>query len=308
MRKVISYLLGAIAVFIFVGILMAVGGVIALLNPPEQRLHRDSLLELHLDGIILNGDKFLEKLRKYREDNEIKGVLVQIDSPGGVVAPSQEIYAEIKRTREEFKKPVVVTALGTMASGAYYAALGADKIIVNSGSMVGSIGVIMEFANLEKLFDWAKIQRYVIKTGKFKDIGAEYRPMSEDERALLQELVNDVLAQFKAAIIDSRKVKPGFLDQYADGRIFTGQMAVKLGLVDEVGTYEDARRQLGELTGLGKDPEMFKPRDHRDFDLRGFFDEESRGPDWKGMVQELLQTELKGRPLLIWPGALGHVW
>lgn len=308
MRKVINFLLGAIVVFIFVGILMAVGGVIALLNPPEQRLRRDSLLELHLDGIILNGDKFLEKLRKYREDNDIKGVLVQIDSPGGVVAPSQEIYAELKRTREEFKKPVIVTALGTMASGAYYAALGADKIIVNSGSMVGSIGVIMEFANLEKLFDWAKIQRYVIKTGKFKDIGAEYRPMSEDERALLQELVNDVLTQFKAAIIDSRKVKPGFLDQYADGRIFTGQMAVKLGLVDEVGTYEDARRQLGELTGLGKDPEMFKPRDHHDFDLRGFFDEESRGPDWKEMMQELLHTELKGRPLLIWPGALGHVW
>src|SRR5690606_7819038 len=139
---------------------------------------------------------------KYREEDHIKAVVVQVNSPGGVVGPSQEIYSEIVRTREEYKKPVVFSCLGLAASGAYYAAAGADKFVVNPGCMVGSIGVIMQFANLEKLLSWAKIERYALKTGAFKDTGAEYRPMGAEERAMLEDLLNSVLGQFKKAIVD----------------------------------------------------------------------------------------------------------
>ena len=109
----------------------------------------------------------------------------------------------------------------------------------------------MEFVNLAKLYDWAKIDRYAITTGKFKDAGAEYQPLTSEQRALFQDLLNDVLAQFKAAIVEGRNMKPEVLDQYADGRVFTGSQAVKLGFADSVGTWDDARRTLGQMTGLG---------------------------------------------------------
>ena len=116
----------------------------------------------------------------------------------------------------------------------------------------------MEFVNLAKLYDWAKIDRYAITTGEFKDAGADYQPLTSEQRALFQDLLNDVLTQFKAAIVEGRNMKPEVLDQYADGRVFTGSQAVKLGFADSVGTWDDARRTLGQMTGLGDNPEVFK--------------------------------------------------
>lgn len=309
MRKFLSSLFVVIAVLLVVGCFMTAGGVVAMLNPPEARLHKKSILFLELNGVIEDGGKFLEKLKKYREEDEIKGVLVQIDSPGGVVGPSQEIFAELKRTSEQFKKPVVVSCLGVMASGAYYAAVGADKIFVTPGCMAGSIGVIMQFANLEKLMDWAKVQRFAIKTGKFKDTGAEYRAMTPEEKNLLQELVDDVLVQFKGAIAEGRKghLKQDVLDANADGRVFTGSTAVRLGFADQIGTVEDARQAIGEMTGLGKEPELFKPRSWREGDWRSYIfeeDSESRG-GWQETIKDALSVRWRGKPMLVWPGAVG---
>src|SRR5690606_11268816 len=144
---------------------------------------------------------------------------------------------ELKRTKEEFGKPIVASCNSLAASGAFYAAMGADKIIVNPGTLVGSIGVIIEFANLEKLYDWAKIERYALKTGPYKDAGAEYRKLTDAERALFQGTLDEVLSQFVGAIASGRKMDEDRVRKFADGRIFTGQWAVDEGFADKVGTY-----------------------------------------------------------------------
>src|SRR5271166_2421404 len=241
--KRLAQILFFLVVVVFLGsLLIGVGGLIAALRSPAENVEKPSILALDLDGIIVDTRDIVESLRKYRTEDRIKGVLLRINSPGGVVGPSQELWAELKRTLEEFKKPVVAFCSAVAASGAYYAAVGADKIVTTPGCLIGSIGALMEFVNLAKLYDWAKIDRYAITTGKFKDAGAEYQPLTSEQRALFQDLLNDVLAQFKAAIVEGRNMKPEVLDQYADGRVFTGSQAVKLGFADSVGTWDDARR------------------------------------------------------------------
>lgn len=308
MRKFISGLVVLFAVLFVVGCFMTIGGAVSMFRPPEARLSESSILLLSLDDVIQDGEKFLNQLRKYRKEKDVKGILVQINSPGGAVGPSQEIYMELKRTREEFKKPVVVSCLGVMASGAYYAAVAADKIVVTPGCMAGSIGVIMQFANLEKLFDWAKVEQYAIKTGKFKDTGALYRGMTTEERQLLQELVDDVLVQFKSAVVEGRKVRADELDKVADGRVFTGTMAIKLGLADQEGTLDDAKKVIGEMTGLGDDPKIFKPRawDKDNWRMFLFDEDESEAiSSVKALAEKTLALKWRGQPLLIWPAAIG---
>lgn len=213
-----------------------------------------SILYLELKGVILNGEKFLENLKEYREDSKIKAIFVNVNSPGGAVGPSQEIFYELKRTRDEFKKPVVCFTSGLMASGGYYSSLACDKIIVAPGALVGSIGVIMSFANLEKLYDWAKVSRYSITSGKFKDSGAEYRPMRDDEKKLFQDMIDEVYQQFKNAILEARpQMKKEIVENYTDGRVFTGSKAVELGFADSVGTEDQAIQLLADLAGLKKD-------------------------------------------------------
>lgn len=301
MKRFFQILFGAVTLLFLLGFIFGFMGIITIFNPPEDHLEKESILALELDGVIMDGKDFLELLRKYRKDDSVKGILIRMNSPGGVVGPSQEMYAEIKRTREEFKKPVVAFCGAVMASGAYYAAVGADKIVTNPGCMIGSIGALMEFVNLEKLYDWAKVQRYAITTGAFKAAGADYKPLRPEERALFQELLNDVLAQFKGAVSEGRKMKMEVLDKYADGRVFTGAQAVKFGLADSVGTWDDARALVGELAGLGKDPKTFAPKKRRGF--REFFEEASE-TRFSKTAEAVLKTELNGKPLYMMPGTV----
>ena len=258
--------------FTVIGVIVSVMFVFSLLGAffglskfgsIQGTVTENSVLYLDLDGVIIDGKTFLENLRKYRDDKHIKGVIVRVNSPGGVVGPSQEMYAELKRVREEWQKPVVVTVSSVAASGAYYAALAANKVIVNPGSMLGSIGVIMEFANLEGLYNWANIKRFALKTGPYKDSGAEYRPMREDEKQLFQNLIDGVHTQFVEAVVESRKLEENVVRKYADGRVFTGETAVSLGFADQVGTFDDAVRTVGELAGLGTKPKLFEPPKER---------------------------------------------
>src|SRR6185312_1803206 len=214
MLLVLIFVFGTLFVFVLGSSAISLFGG----RSPIKISSKNSIMKLKLEGIIVDEDRLLSALRKYRKENSIKAFVIETNSPGGVVGPSQELNAEFKRTREEFKKPVVVVSQGLLASGAYYAAVGADKIIVAPGALVGSIGVIMEFANLEKLYDWAKVSRYSITTGKFKDSGAEYRSMRADERALFQNLINQVWLQFKQAVADGRGLKLADVEPYADGR------------------------------------------------------------------------------------------
>lgn len=305
-------------VFVFGGLLTLLLGksTLMLLGKGEipKVTDKNSILRLELDGVIMDGKRFLKQLKKYREEDNVKAIVIEVNSPGGVVGPSQEIYQEILKTRESFGKPVVVVCTGMMASGAYYAAVAADKIVVAPGAMMGSIGVIMEFLNLEKLYDWAKVSRYTITTGKYKDSGAEYRAMRPDERALFQEMINDVFAQFKTAVAEGRNLKPEFVAQYADGRVFTGAAGVKLGFADEIGTVDDAYDIAADLADMD-DYEIFDIPHHRpgimDF-IQGPEDEESIKSPLKGAgleatlqstLQKVMPTSLANRPLYLMPGS-----
>ena len=304
MKRLFKFVFSAIALLFVTGLIAGFIGVASLFSSGDEKVGKDSILALDLDGVIMDAKDILEQLRKYRKQDRIKAVLIKIASPGGVVGPSQELHDEIVRTREEFKKPVIAYCSSVAASGAYYAAVGADKIYTTPGCMIGSIGALMEFVNLEKLYDWAKVHRYAITTGKFKDAGAEYKALAPEARALFQDMLDDVLRQFKQAIVDGRKMKPEFLDQYADGRVFTGAQAVKLGFADQTGTWEDARRALGELAGIGKDPDVFKPKKPKPF-MEYFGGGEASGESkLKQIADQLLQSQLNAQPLFILPGAV----
>lgn len=267
----------------------------------------DSILKMKLEGVIMDSEKFLKNLRKYAENDHIKAIVIEINSPGGVVGPSQEINQEIYRIKEETKKPIIAVSTGIMASGAYYIAVAADQIVVQPGTLMGSIGVIMEFVNLEKLYDWAKIKRYSINTGKFKDSGAEYRSMRDDERKLFQDLVNDTWAQFKQAVAEGRGLDLAFVNQYADGRVITGAQGVKLGFADTIGTTYDAYEIAAEAAGLD-DYDVFEPPKHKPsiFDLISGGDQEEsifKKDQLATAINQFLKSPLANKPLYLMPGA-----
>ena len=185
--------------------------------------------------------------------------MLRVDSPGGSVAPSQEIYEAVRA----YKKPLVVSMSSIAASGAFYVACAAKKVYANPGTITGSIGVIMELINLEKLYDWAKIKRYSIKTGRYKDAGAEYRDLEPDERALLQGMLDNVLGQFKEAVAKGRKLPMATVTAIADGRVWSGEQAKAAKLVDELGTLDDAVDEAGREGGIKGKPEVIYPESRR---------------------------------------------
>ena len=251
-----------VKVIIIVAVLLFVTGITKLLraNGTTSKASPGSILALDLKGILIKKDKFLKELRQYSQDDKIKGVLIRMDSPGGSVALSQEIYQEFKRIRETLHKPVVISVGDMMASGALYASAGASSIMVNAGTLVGSIGVIIPLINMERLYEWAKVESYSIKTGEFKDTGTHTRPLTSRERILFQDLLNELLSQFKAAIIEGRKISSENLELYTDARIFTGAVAVSAGFADSIGTYSDAIELVGEMSGVGRKPKLFTPQ------------------------------------------------
>ncbi len=220
---------------------------------------RDHVGVVELNGVILESKKILKQLTQFEEDSSIKAVVIRMNSPGGAVAPSQEIHQAVKK----FPKPLVVSMSSVAASGAYYIAAGSKKVYANPGTITGSIGVIMQFTNLEKLYDWAKITRYSLKTGKFKDAGAEYRPMTAEERELLQGMINDTLAQFKAAVAEGRKLTQTEVDAVADGRIFSGAQAKQAKLVDELGSLQDAIDDAARQAKIEGKPKVVYPEKAR---------------------------------------------
>ena len=218
-------------------------------NGDQQKMFADKserIAVIEVKGVILESKKALRNLKDAEEDKSIKAVVLRLNSPGGAVAPSQEIYEAVKR----FKKPLVVSMGSVAASGAYYIAAGSKRVFANAGTLTGSIGVIMEFMNLRKLYEWAKVERYSVKTGKFKDSGADWRDLSPEEREYFQALVMDTLGQFKAAVAEGRKLSAEEVTAVADGRVFTGTQALKLKLVDELGTLEDAIRYISKEAGF----------------------------------------------------------
>lgn len=307
-------------VVVIVGLLVY-RGYKSMSGENSRSLTKNEILHLELHGVIMNGKKFLSSLKKYSKEDSIKAIVIDINSPGGAVGPSQEIYYEILRVKAETHKPVVCVSTGLIASGGYYSALACDKIIVAPGTMIGSIGVIMEFANLEKLYDWAHISRYTIKSGKFKDSGAEYRAMRDDEKQLFQDMINEVYAQFRDTVVESRKLSVETVNAYADGRVMTGAKAVELKFADSIGMFEDAVKIAARDAGLGEDYKVFKP--HKDkpgildlLSMGGGDDDDdlnslseikgmlgaSKISSIKELTQMFLKTKYLNQPLYLMPG------
>ena len=209
---------------------------------------------LRIEDIIFDSQIYLESISSIKKDKSIKAVVLRIDSPGGAVGPSQEIYSEVKLLREKLP---VIASIGTVgASGGYYIACAAEKIVANPGAITGSIGVIAQFVNYEQLLSWAKLNVEVIKSGEFKDVGSPLRQMTEPEKQYFQELIDNVHSQFKLAVSQGRGINPKEVEQIADGRVFTGEQAKNLKLVDEMGSLSDAVRLAGTMSGMGKEPEV----------------------------------------------------
>jgi len=272
-----------------------------------KRGSKSNLLVLDIKGVIFDSEKFLKKLRKYEDDDTIKGLLIRVNSPGGAVGPSEEIYRELKQYKEKTKKPIVVYSPSLNASGGYYISMASDKIIVSNGTLIGSIGVIMEFANLEKLYDWAKIQRFSITSGKFKDSGSEYRPMKEEEKAYFQGLITETYYQFRKAVKEGRKLEDSVMEEYADGRVLNGEQAVKLGFADQVGSFTDAGKVLAKLAGVEKNYELFEIPKHQPSLLERLIEgEDDEDGEWsltpQKKILQLIKQKGFNRPMAIMPG------
>ncbi|OFZ81186.1 MAG: hypothetical protein A2583_05280 [Bdellovibrionales bacterium RIFOXYD1_FULL_53_11] len=250
-----------------------------------------SVAVVDIAGVILDSKKVLRKLEKYEEDTSVKAVVVRLNSPGGAVAPSQEIYQAVRR----YKKPIVASMASVAASGAYYIAAGAKKVYANPGTITGSIGVIMEFANLQRLYDWAKIQRFAIKTGKYKDSGAEYREMTGEEKALMQAMVDDVLVQFKKAVVEGRKLTMEKVTAIADGRIMSGVQAKAHKLVDEVGSLQDAIDEAAKMANIkGKPKVVYADKSKRKWWMSLFDDASGDDDGYGGGSRGLLSRVIGG--------------
>lgn len=232
-----------------------------MINPVDKDLFttKNRVGVIDLQGVLMSPDGVLEDLKEFRHDANIKAVIVRIDSPGGAVGAAQEIYQDIQRTAKI--KPVVASMSSVAASGGYYAALGASTILANPGTMTGSIGVIIQFPNLEKILDKVGYQSETIKSGLNKDIGSFSRAMTPDERTLLQEMIDTVHGQFIQAVAENRKLSIDTVKPLADGRIFSGSQAKEYGLIDNLGNFTDAVDKAMELAGLpGEQPELIYPK------------------------------------------------
>lgn len=239
------------------------GVVLAILSPGDGSAgFGDRIAILEVDGIIADDGELLEQIREFRDDARVRGYVVEINSPGGVVGPSQSIYRELKRLRDE-GIPVVASIGAVGASGGYMVALGADSILVLPGTLTGSIGVVMELPNAAELMDKIGVSVEVVKSSEHKDLGSPFRPLGEGDRALLDSLVQDVYRQFVDLVVEERGLSREQVLAVADGRVVSGQQAVARGMVDGIGNLTDAVRMAGRMAGMGDDPDVVWPREER---------------------------------------------
>ncbi len=214
---------------------------------------------VELYGEISDSRDFVRQVKKYTDDGNVKAILVDVNSPGGAVAPSQEMYSQLMKARDE-GKIVVVSMRSVAASGGYYVSCAADRIVANPGTLTGSIGVIMSFPTAKKLMDKIGLNWETVKSGELKDVGTFTRPMTPEEDRMLKSVIDDTYEQFVEAVATGRDKAEEDIYPLADGSIFTGRQAYNLGLVDTLGSFEDAVSIAGEMAGLGPDPDIIQER------------------------------------------------
>jgi protease-4 len=219
---------------------------------------------VELKESIVSSEEIVRQFKKYRGNRSIRAIIFRVESPGGGVAASQEIYEEVKKTRDS-GKPIVVSMGAVAASGGYYVSCGASRIVANPGTLTGSIGVIMHFMHFKQLMDKVGIDETTMKTGKFKDSGSPFRVTTEEEKKYFNILIGDVYDQFVDVVAEERNLERKEVLKYADGRVFTGRQALKYGFVDTLGTMEDAISIAAEMGGIKGMPTVVKETKRKTF-------------------------------------------
>lgn len=223
----------------------------------------DKIAVVELEGVITSPKEIVEQLRKYADDSSIKAIIIHVNSPGGGAAASEEIYREVLRIRDVKKKSIVASIETVGASGAYYVSSATNKIFADQASIVGSIGVIAEWYNYEELIKWAKLKAIVLKAGEFKDTGSPVREMTPAERDYLQGLIDNMHGQFIHSVAQGRHVKDDAILPLADGKVWTGEQAMALKLIDQIGDFRAAVADTAKSVGIKGEPTLVRPEKDR---------------------------------------------
>src|SRR5437870_8624733 len=259
-RTLLWVLIGGGAFFLFVLAVFAL--VYITLRSGEQTSFAssfgDKIAVVDLEGVILNPKTVVDQLKKYGDDDSIKAIILHVNSPGGGVAASEEIYREVKRIRDDKKKRIVASIESVGASGAYYVSSATNKIYADKGSIVGSIGVIAEWVNYGDLLHWAKLKDITLKAGEFKDTGSPTRDLTPAEREYMQSLIDNMHGQFIQAVADGRKVKFDQIKAIANGKVWTGEQALTIHLIDQVGDFQDAVKDTAKSVGISGEPTLVR--------------------------------------------------
>jgi protease-4 len=219
----------------------------------------DKIAIVEINDVIVSSEKTVEQIKRFREDKSIKAIILRVNTPGGGVAASQEIYEEVKKTRDSGK--IIVVSMGSIAaSGGYYIAVGSSLIIANPGTLTGSIGVIAQFISIKDLAEKLGISQTTIKSGSLKDAGSPFKTMNDSDKAYFQDVVDNSFGQFLDVVAKERKMDKQTLLQYANGRVFTGLQAKEYGLIDSLGTFEDAIRITGKMAGIEGEPRIVREK------------------------------------------------
>ncbi len=255
-RVILWIVLGGLALVVLINLLT-----------PDLELYGDNAVGLiRVEGILADANQTVGDLKKFGESPGVKAIVLRLDTPGGGVVPSQEIHDAVLRVREKHNKAVVASMGSVAASGGYYIAVATDRIVANPGSLTGSIGVIMELANVEGLLKKVGVESVVIKSGQHKDLGSPFRKLSEEDRRILQAVMDDVHSQFIEAVAEGRALEVPEVRPFADGRIFTGRQAKEANLIDDLGDLDDAVRIAADLGGIEGEPKVVEPK--RRFSVR----------------------------------------
>jgi protease IV len=249
----------------------------------------DKIGVVDLDGVILSPKQVVSQLKKFAEDDSIKAIILHVNSPGGGVAASEEIYREVKRIHDSKKKRIVASIETVGASGAYYVASASDKIYADKGSIVGSIGVIAQWVNYAELLQWAKLKSITMKAGEFKDTGNPAREMTPAEREYLQALIDNMHTQFIQAVAEGRNVKEADIRVIANGKVWTGEQALPMKLVDQLADFEDAVKDTAKSVGIKGEPSLVWPARPRRSGLDLLFGDVS---DYLPTREKLLEQEV----------------
>lgn len=260
MSKTTKWVIGlAVAFFIIFGFLALTVFTLIFSEPEDETVSSGSekIALVELNEPIVSSQDIVRQLKKYRDNRSVKAIVFRVESPGGGVAASQEIYEEVKKTRDS-GKPIVVSMGAVAASGGYYVSCAATKIVANPGTLTGSIGVIFQFLHFSDLMKKLGIDESTFKSGRLKDSGSPFRKVTPEDEKYFQSLVADVYDQFVEVVAKERKMSISYVKKYADGRVFTGRQAKQLGFVDTLGTLEDAISIAAKLAGIHGKPQVIK--------------------------------------------------